>query len=253
MERIENIFKQIILEEEKNNNIELKLVIKEFLELANSYTEDNTIYINKNAIDNVVYNDDIDNKYNYYNLIKNLYHEIRHLIQEHEADTGIINNSSFFYITTNLIDEYYDKDDYKRNYKYVEIELDANIYAYTKLKKYIDNKELLKNIDNRIKELNNLLHNSIRIDKNGNIVKTYNYIPDILDNIIKNNPSILHKYSQLSLFYFSDGTRKGIIDLDINKIIELYKDNDIFFKQMLLKDNDNKVLKELMGDINEEY
>ena len=253
---LKQLFRDISIKESKNNNIEVNFIVKELDENVNSFTEDNIIFFNKKSIDNMIINDDIENRLNIYNLIKSFYHEIKHIIQIRDTNDGIISNSTMFYITCNLINEYYDSNDYRRNYCYQELEIDANIFGYTKLRELLisidENKysKIINNIDIKINEFNNYLLYNQRINKDNKKEPIYIYLPRVMDSIIKKHSDILHKYSQISLFYFNDGKSKSIIEIVKDKrIISLYDTNDIFFEQMLL----DKILNIRLEDTNKEF
>ena len=123
MENLRELFESIKCIEEKNNSITINLVFKDLDEDVNTYTEDDTIYYNIKSIDNMIINDDFDNDLNVYSLIRDFYHEIKHVIERNNANNGIVSDSTMFYIVTNLIDEYYDSSDYKRNYYYIHSKL----------------------------------------------------------------------------------------------------------------------------------
>ena len=229
-----DIFNEIIKEEEKNTGIILKYVLEE-IDAANCYSENSTIYINKNVLSNLTY--ELTLEKSIYGIIKSLYHEIRHIVQENDAINNKYTDQSFFYICCNLINDYYDKDNYRNNYKNINVELDADIYGLNKLKEFIkknidfDCSELLNEIDNKLEsaKITELLN--YNIDSNKNITLNYEYIPKTLDKIIKNNPDILNKYTNLQLFYDIKGNRKD----NIQDILKYYDNSRVFFNQMLLK------------------
>lgn len=244
-------FNKIIETEKKDNSIGFSFMIEELSIPMNCYAEKDEIHFKKSSLDNIQFTYDYNGN-NIHILIKNLYHEIRHVIQKNKADNGILEDSAFFYITCNLINDYYDIEEYKRNYIFEEIEIDANIYAYNKLLELVDiDNELKKQTNNEININMILLLLQQRIDKKNNTISTYDHIPNILNIVLEKNHSLIELYPGLKVFYKENGQDKTIYELleNIEVIINSYKMCPIFYTQMLT----NKLLSVELERINKEY
>ncbi len=206
-----NLFTSIIKEEKNNYQLDIGLKIEEFDMPINSYTDNNIIYFNENILNNISISTDINQKNNIFILIKNLYHEIRHIKQKKDAKSFVLNNESLFYIITTIINDYYDETDYMRNYKYQEIEIYANYFALTKLKalllKNYREKFILEKIDTELSVLKNALTVNRRIDKANNELNEKIYISNIMNIIIRKHSNIFAVYPQLKLFYNETGLK----------------------------------------------
>lgn len=211
-----DLLNYIVSDENTKYNINSKIILKDFDENCNSYTENNTIYLKKSLLLNIDFSNNIKKYNNIYYVIKNIYHELAHMRQIHDAEKNIINDGSMLYIATYLINKYNDKDYYLRNYNYQFIEILAEEYAYNSVLNLLSDNSILKNnINDMINNIN--LHKEIiyRIDAYGNAISVFNYFPDIIKSIIQNNVNLLIEFPLLLNFFDNNGKFKNI-----NKILE---------------------------------
>lgn len=229
-----DLLNYIVAQENNKYKIDSKLVFSDFNENCNSYTENGTIYLKKILLSDVDFTNDIKKNNNIYCLVKNIYHEFAHLRQIYDAEHSNINNDSLFYIVTYLINKYGDCNYYLRNYKYQFIELSADEYAYNSILNIPDNDSLIiNNINDVINEINLRKKIIYRVNDDGNELPIFDYFPNILKNIIKNNTNLLNEFPSLLNFFTNDGSFKKIDELindDIN--IKIYDKCFTFFKYL---------------------
>lgn len=239
---VDILFQKIIEYESSKQNLNIKLIIKDFDEPFNSYAEDNSIYIKKSIIKKVDFSNKINKDNNIYYLIKNLYHELEHIKQQNKLELNIIEDGSMFYLITNLINEYYDKNYYLNNYNYQEIEIDANFKAWKSVIELLGNKnKIISQIEEEISKvkLNYLLINRSNINKSN--ISVFDYIPLCLNEIVKKNKHLLNDYPILNYFYDKNGMDKTIIELlENNIILEFHNNCSIFIERLFF----HKVLKQ---------
>lgn len=244
--RVKELLEEIIKEE----NINVKLIIKEFEDPFNSYTENNNIYIKESLLENIDFGDDLSKKGNIYWLIKNIYHELSHINQEYQANQGILSDASMFYITTNLINDYLDSEDYVKNYKYQEIEINANQTAWNSLLELLENNKFFQDIIKQIhQEITRLEFQELflnRMTKENKIVSVWELLPDNLNKVIRLKPELLTKYSVLTIFYRNNGVPKSLIETlsEIN-LLDYYENTKLWLNRMLFLKVINQDLDEL--------
>lgn len=242
--------KELLEEIIKSENQTIKLIIKEFNDPFNSYTENNNIYIKESLLKNIDFSNNLSTKGNIYWLIKNIYHELAHINQENQVNQGILSDASMFYITTNIINDYLDSEDYVRNYKYQEIEINANQTAWQKVLELLDDDnqftDIVKQINQEIIYLEYLELFLNRTTKENKIVSVLKMIPTNLNTVIKENPQLLEQYQNLSNFYKKNGMPKSIIEILTNiNLIDYYDNTKLWLNRMFFLRVINQDLTEL--------
>ena len=224
-----DLLNYIVFQENNKYMLDSKLVLSDFNESCNSYTENGIIYLKKSLLSNVDFSNDIKKYNNIYYLIKNIYHELTHLRQICDAEHDNVSDDGMFYIVTYLINEYGDKDYYLRNYNYQFIEISAEEYAYNCVLNLLTDGSLLKKDINDVINRINLRKKIIyRIDDMGNEMSIFDYFPSILKSIIKNNLNLLDEFPLLLNFFNSNGSLKKIDKCSIN----IYDKCPVFFKYL---------------------
>ncbi len=163
-------------------------------------------------------------------ILHTVAHEVKHARQKNDSKEKRLNENSYIYakrILFNefLCDSYY--DEYKKNYNYTEIELDAELFSWLFTGKIIDamcldasdKENCLLNYYYTL-EKKNL---NIKKDKRNNWYQGYKYNIELLEHILIFNPQKLKYYPVLKIFFKGDGTLKDIHDL--LKICESNKNN----------------------------
>lgn len=152
--------------------------------------------------------------------IQGLYHELTHIKQYDQMKKGYVNYQAV-QMATQLADMDTRKrraqKDYLRNYKYAEVELDANINAFKETQRFFE-----KYLPDRISEVKPKLtkdqmletlkqSSAVKIDKKKNRQLPDEFNVAILDNIVsKKHKKLLTKYPQLNLFYDKKGKSKDL-------------------------------------------
>lgn len=224
-----DLMNYIVAQENNKYKFDSRLVFSDFNENCNSYTENGTIYLKKSLLSDVDFSNDIKKYNNIYCLVKNIYHEFAHLRQIYDAEHNNINDNSLFYIVTYLINEYGDCNYYLRNYNYQFIEISANEYAYNSILNMPGNDLLIENnINDVINEINLCKKIIYRVNGDGNELSIFDYFPNILKKIIKNNTNLLNEFPLLLNFFNSNGDLKKIDKCSIN----IFDKCPIFFKYL---------------------
>lgn len=244
---IKQLLQEIIIRENKKNETHIELRIEELKEPCNSYTEDNVIHLNKILITTIDYSENILKKNNIYQIVKNIYHEIAHMNQQKEAGAGMVSNNSLFFITTNLIHDYLDPDDYLRNYSYQEIEILANQYAWNQLLILLGKEKRFNNVVMKIQgELKRLKGQMLLLNRLNNNKQTQSIcklLPQNLNQVVRENPKILRKYPVLLFFYYENGVSKDIIEILFQIKLETIYENahawvyKVLFEKILTEDS----------------
>lgn len=247
---VEVLLNEIILTENKKSNLEINLIIVEFEDPFNSYTENQTIFIKKRLLEAVDLSNNLTKKNNIFWLLKNIYHEIAHIYQKYDAEQGIISDKSMLYITTNLIHDYLDEEEYVRNYYYQEIEINANEIAWLELLNLLNNEnqflEIIKQIKLEQEKLEIAKLVLERITKDNKMISAWIIFPLNLNKALKNNPIILKKYLCLNVFYHKNGTPKSLIEIlaEIN-LANHYSTTKLWLNRMFFLKVINQNLQEL--------
>lgn len=143
-------------------------------------------------------------------ILTTLLHETRHVIDDNNVDHNKLSFENSL-ITKELLLMSDDEEFYHKNYKSLIIE------KYAKMTGVIETLKLLSKIDKdkakefytkasvKIRKLNKTLLDSRRKANE----KEDNFF-DMVDNLMKNNPTYIEEYSVLKYEYNEDGTRKSI-------------------------------------------
>lgn len=143
-------------------------------------------------------------------ILTTLLHETRHVIDDNNVDHNKLSFENSL-ITKELLLMSDDEEFYHKNYKSLIIE------KYAKMTGVIETLKLLSKIDKykakefytkasvKIRKLNKTLLDSKRKTNE----KEDNFF-DMVDNLMKNNPTYIEEYSVLKYEYNEDGTRKSI-------------------------------------------
>lgn len=143
-------------------------------------------------------------------ILTTLLHETRHVIDDNNVDHNKLSFENSL-ITKELLLMSDDEEFYHKNYKSLIIE------KYAKMTGVIETLKLLSKIDKdkakefytkasvKIRKLNKTLLDSRRKTNE----KEDNFF-DMVDNLMKNNPTYIEEYSVLKYEYNEDGTRKSI-------------------------------------------
>lgn len=143
-------------------------------------------------------------------ILTTLLHETRHVIDDNNVDHNKLSFENSL-ITKELLLMSDDEEFYHKNYKSLIIE------KYAKMTGVIETLKLLSKIDKdkakefytkasvKIRKLNKTLLDSRRKTKE----KEDNFF-DMVDNLMKNDPTYIEEYSVLKYEYNEDGTRKSI-------------------------------------------
>ena len=143
-------------------------------------------------------------------ILTTLLHETRHVIDDNNVDHNKLSFENSL-ITKELLLMSDDEEFYHKNYKSLIIE------KYAKMTGVIETLKLLSKIDKdkakefytkasvKIRKLNKTLLDSKRKTK-----EKEDNLFDMVDNLMKNNPTYIEEYSVLKYEYNEDGTRKSI-------------------------------------------
>jgi len=154
-------------------------------------------------------------------ILHTMYHEIRHQKQTEDAKKGILNDISFFMAARNVIYSMDKNFDYEKNYKYYEVEKDANAKAWEDvewlIKTYISSynvEALSRNIlrHKLTEELEKII--GIRVDKNSQSYLSIELLIKYLDDAFLKDKILLNiEYQQFLKFYNQNGAPKRVIDI----------------------------------------
>lgn len=184
----------------------------------------NIIFINTNA----------NNSKELWEITKIIYHETRHAYQEKQA----YNKTSrvAFEMTRHILFSKYlntkEFNLYKENYRYIDIELDAEGYAliYSEVfLKTFDREDLsikvneLKNATSYQRHFYEIMYN-----EKGIAISPDAFTVDYLDKIVKEHPEELKTYKVLQNLYNKDGSKKSLSNLIAHRINESLEDRGIY-------------------------
>jgi len=156
-----------------------------------------------------------------YNIIQTINHEMTHYKQEYELNSSMLTKSSF-----NMLKHYiaYNKfatkdfDEYEVNYKFKEIETEAEFNAYIDtikiIKKYIpDEKKLIEFYEKKKDSILDEESISYQELNNQEYYLRDEYNLKSMISALKEDKSILERYPQLQYFFDKEGLLKSEIDL----------------------------------------
>lgn len=161
-------------------------------------------------------------------------HETRHAIQEKEAKTNR-NKLSFDMASHMLLKKYLTTDDYdmyKLNYRYCDIEIDAEKvgFFYAAIILADLGRPDLAHIecDKEKKLLKKRNYYECMINKDNKRTSSDKFIVENLNNIIKKHPEEIKKFKVLEEFYKSNGSPKPFISLLKDKMDKNFANRGIF-------------------------
>ena len=167
-------------------------------------------------------------------LTKILCHEATHTLQEMDAHKKV-SKRALEMVRYQLFNKYLNSDSYDsyhQNYKYSDIEKDAENYAlyYSEI--------LLRTLGRidlaeKVRKSNTATYNErnfyeIMYNEQGQMISPDAFAVDNLDKIIREHPEEINNYAVLQNIYNKDGTRKPLSTLIARKINEDLKDKEIY-------------------------
>lgn len=189
---------------------------------------ENIIYINKEST----------NSDELHMIVQTVCHETRHAIQEKEAR----NNSSktAFEMARHILFSKYlkskDYDVYHLNYRYSDIELDAENYGFYYSKVLLSTMGR-RDLAEKVREKESLKHKrrhlyEFMLDVGKAYKTTDAFVVEYMDSIIKNHPEEIKEYKVLSNLYNDDGTRKSLSNLLAHRMNQGFEDRGLYDNYM---------------------
>lgn len=188
-----------------------------------------------------------------FKFIHTMYHELRHQVQTKEAITGVVSDCSLAMVAR-LIMSKADKSEYRRNYRFTEIEKDANRAGWSEairtFEKYLVRKDVRAIIKNAasysLTESIQSVANEKTDNKGNKDISAYIMFRYLDDEILKHPVDYLRTFPQLNYYYRKDGKPKSFFELVINfqenaplfsvdAIITRYKERNfgnMYFKEL---------------------
>ncbi len=150
-----------------------------------------------------------------FELIRVMFHEMQHAVQENNIDKGKIDYLTYNFIKEIIIEEY-DSRFYEDNYESIFMESDARIEEILEALKFLQ--ELNPEIANKVKNNQMKKYEQEREKypiykgsvKKMSIGENKIDISSYVGLLIRNNPQILTEYPILAVEYNADGTSKSI-------------------------------------------
>lgn len=193
-------------------DIQSHIYIGEDRKELGGFENGNSIYINKNS----VLTTDIPS------LIQVVCHETEHSIQEFEATRNPKSKIGLDLAISNVLRNYYFSekryDVYHNNYRFEQIEQDAEYIGYTQAIIYLDmlgfKDEAKKLSDVKTKKSDSRrFEYDYRTDENGKKCTREEFFFNSLNNAIAKRPNMVSQYPALSLLYTQDGKVKSFEDI----------------------------------------
>lgn len=170
-------------------------------------------------------------------LVQTACHEVEHIIQSRKIKKDIMyNDLGYYYLIYELNSKYPQNgnnfnQEYKINYEYMEIEIDAEKVANSKLRIYIEDSLFKKyslptdKLNHRINKMNENVENRrpIFISRkilDGKSVPIYHYNISRLKSIVSQHSELVEEYPILESIFKKDGSLKPIEELLKNKPVE---------------------------------
>lgn len=179
-------------------------------------------------------NIDADLTQELWGLTKVICHETRHTHQELQAHNKV-SRIAFEMARSQLFMKYLKSDSYDvyhDNYKYTDIEMDAENYGlyYSEILLQTLGRE---DLAQKVKELNISTYNTRRFyeimyNEKGTAISPDAFTVDYLDKIIQEHPEELVNYPVLQNIYNKDGTNKPLTNIIARKINENLDDKGIY-------------------------
>lgn len=160
-------------------------------------------------------------------LFSSIFHEVFHLVDDFEVENGGISYKNLRSCKEIAITKE-DKNYYDSNYNYtspeVEVKILAQICAHRYLKQICPNaaKEMIRNSRYVIRKNIDYRANTLREKKDG----TFEPLDITFDKTIIKRPSLLNQMPILKKEYHSNGTRRTMVELLIDKHNVVKKSND---------------------------
>lgn len=193
-------------------DIQSHIYIGEDRKELGGFEDRNNIYINKNS----VLTTDIPS------LIQVVCHETEHSIQELEATRNPKSKIGLDLAISNVLRKYYFSekryDVYNNNYRFEQIEKDAEYIGHTQAIIYLDmfgfRDEAKKLSDVKTKKFDSRrFEYDYRTDENGKKCTREEFLFNGLNNAIAKRPNTVNKYPALSLLYTQNGKVKSFEDI----------------------------------------
>lgn len=194
------------------NDIQGYIYIGEDRQKLGGFENKNSIYINKNS----TLTKDIPG------LIQVVCHETEHSIQELEASRNPDSKIGLDLAISTVLRNYFflekGYDVYGKNYRFEQIEQDAEYIGHSQAARYLD----VLGFKDESKNLREIKHKKadsrqfeydFRIDENGNKCTREEFFYTSLSNAISKQPYILNKYPSLLTLYTPDGKPKSFEEL----------------------------------------
>ena len=210
------------------------------------YYKNGQIFINTNA--DRLYKPDL------LSYIKTVCHETQHALQDYKARQNPDSVVALEYAEWKLFRKYYnDSNDsiYKSNYKYVEIEIDAEnqgyhrtdwIYGRLAQSEFIDEhtKQELRNLRdiNRARkkgyEQERPTHYEYSVSIDGKPIRKETFNVEQLNKIINVHPEELKNYPSLNKLYYEDGTPRSFEEMITSDIFINQSESSKLFEDYLI-------------------
>lgn len=179
--------------------------------------------------------------------LKNLFHELRHAVQDSNYYKKEKNDISYSMSVRKLL-SMIDKSEYARDYRFYDIEADANMYGWKWLRTVIKNYMGISEKDRLdiyadIYATEHMIRRDFTAKREDKKINTavWGFITRKLDLIFKTDPSLLQSnYSHFKVFYNNDGSPRDVNMLIRLNSIEVSSFPDMFFNMVSGRLNENK-------------
>ena len=202
-----------------------------------SYSTTGIISINQNFVKhkpNDIYNEagvSYDVK-----ISQTMHHELEHYYQMYKLRNNVVNKSTFDAVRIQIVFRRHlsdsDYDEYMENYKFNEMEREANIRGWYDSVKFFEK----YGGEKRIKDISRATHMElttsfekgmgVKKDKNNAIFSTEKYNISKLIEVVANNPELVSNYVQLQPIFNIDGKIKGFSQL-LSEYTDLFMNKNV--------------------------
>ena len=237
------------------SEIQNQIYIGEEAENLGGFENGYQIYINKNSRLNQTIPE----------LIHTVCHETQHSIQELESKKNANSKTGLDLSVSHVLRAYYADENgydvYSNNYRFEEIEKDAENMGYECARTFLDVRgfhEMAKGLDKQ-KKINNQMRQfeyDYRIDENGKKTTRERFLYNSLNRAIQKDPRWLNEYPALKKLYHKTGEAKTfeeilMEDFKLNNGSEIFEDFcKIYIVDGALEDLDlEKFSEEMQGNI----
>ena len=210
------------------------------------YYNHGQIFINANA--DRIYKPDL------LSYIKTVCHETQHALQDYKASQHPDSVVALEYAEWRLFRKYYNNSNdsiYKNNYKYVEIEIDAENQGYHRTEWIYGRLAQSESIDERTRqELRNLrdinrarkteyekerpIHYEYAVSIDGKPIRKETFNVEQLNKIIKEHPEELENYPSLNKLYHEDGSLRSFEEMITSDIFVNQSESSKMFEDYLI-------------------